>query len=84
MGFFDAPQLVNKNHSSTFHSMMFLFHTKIYTVKYKANDCENTLFVQRETRTTVLHSVNLSIYEIKTLLYSDVCFMQLCVNSQVD
>ena len=84
MGFFNAPLLMNKNHSSIFHSMMFLFHTKIYTVKYKANDCENTLFVQSETQTTVLHSVNLSIYEIKTLLYSDFCFMQLYVNIHVD
>ena len=31
----------------------------------EANNCENTSFVQSETRKIVLHGVNLSMYEIK-------------------
>ena len=49
---------------------MFLFHTKIYSVKYEANDCENTSFVHSETRTIILHTVNPSLYENKTLITS--------------
>ena len=34
-------------------------HNEIYIVKYEANDCENRSFIQLETRTIILHSVNL-------------------------
>ena len=47
--FFDASQRLNKNRSSTFHGMMFLFHMFLeMTDKFQrmeANDCENTSFV---------------------------------------
>ena len=63
---------MNKNRWSFFHGMMFLFHTYwdflslIDTFQgLEANDCENTSFVQSETRKIVLHGVNLSMYEIK-------------------
>ena len=63
VSFFDASQRLNKNRSSTFHGMMFLFHMFLeMTDKFQrmeANDCENTSFVQSETRTKVLHNVNL-------------------------
>ena len=37
-------------------------------MKYEANDCENTSFVHSETRTIILHTVNPSLYENKTLM----------------
>ena len=56
--FFDASQLVNKNRWSTFHGPMFLFYaywdflSLTDTIqRLEANDCENTSFVQPETRT---------------------------------
>ena len=61
--FFYASQRLNKNRLSTFHDMMFLFHMFLeMTDKFQrmeVNDCENTSFVQSETRTKVLHNVNL-------------------------
>ena len=36
-------------------------------MKYEANDCENISFIQLETRTIILHSVNLRAWEIKRL-----------------
>ena len=68
--FFDASQLRNKNRSNTFHGMMHLFHSyiEIYTVKYRANDSEITLFVQSEPLMVVPHSVNLSMYEITVFI----------------
>ena len=56
--FFAVSQLVNKNHSSTFHGIMFLFHTVItgrdfFTFQFKdwkqRTTHENTLLVQSET-----------------------------------
>ena len=66
--FFDDLHRVNKNHSSTFHVRCFYSHieTEICTLKWKANDCETITFVQSETRTIVLYTVNLRIYEIKS------------------
>ena len=53
---------------SMVHGMVFLCHTYsdflILTDTFQrleANDCDNTSFVQSETRTLVLHSVNLSM-----------------------
>ena len=47
--FFDASQRLNKNRSSTFHGMMFLFHMFLeMTDKFQrmeANHCENASFV---------------------------------------
>ena len=61
--FFDASQRLNKNRSSTFHGMMFLFHMFLEMndkfQRMEANDCENTSFVQSETRTKELHNINL-------------------------
>ena len=37
----------------------YFVHNEIYIVKYEANDCENRSFIQLETRTIILHSVNL-------------------------
>ena len=37
----------------------YFIHNEIYIVKYEANDCENRSFIQLETRTIILHSVNL-------------------------
>ena len=48
----------------------FYFIPKFYSVKYEANDCENTSFVHSETRTIILHTVNPSLYENKTLITS--------------
>ena len=50
--------------------MMHLFHsyTEIYTVKYRTNDSEITLFVQSEPLMVVPHSVNLSMYEITVFI----------------
>ena len=63
VSFFYASQRLNKNRLSTFHDMMFLFHMFLeMTDKFQrmeVNDCENTSFVQSETRTKVLHNVNL-------------------------
>ena len=36
-------------------------------MKYEANDCENTSFVQSEKRQIVLHSVTLNMSEINSL-----------------
>ena len=41
----------------------------IYTMKYQANDCENTSFIQSETLLIVLHRVNLNINEIKSIVF---------------
>ena len=73
--FFDTPQRVTKNHSCAL-SMIWCFyfiHTEIYTFKYEANDCENTSFVQSETRTIGFHKVNLSVYGVKSFsILSDI------------
>ena len=45
----------------------YFIYTEIYTVKYEANDCENTSFVQSEKRQIVLHSVTLNMSEINSL-----------------
>ena len=49
--------------------MMFLFHMFLeMTDKFQrmeVNDCENTSFVQSETRTKVLHNVNLYMFELE-------------------
>ena len=75
VSFFDTPQRVTKNHSCAL-SMIWCFyfiHTEIYTFKYKANDCENTSFVQSETRTIGFHKVNLSVYGVKSFsILSDI------------
>ena len=63
--FFDASDRVNKNRSSKY---FYSIHTYICTVKYKAKDCEITSFVQSETRTMAIDSVNLSMYKIKRFL----------------
>ena len=61
-------QQVNKNHSSTFHGIMFSFRTfcdffHISIQRLKENDYENTLFVQLETRMIALHcSVIISVH----------------------
>ena len=61
---------MSKNHSSTFHGMIFYFiHAEIFSLvsqRLEANDCENTSFFQSETRTIVFHRVNLSVKEIKS------------------
>ena len=51
--------------------MMFLLHTYLDLFlltdtfqRLEANVCENTSFFQLETRTIVLHSANLNMYEI--------------------
>ena len=67
---FDALQQLHKNCSSTFHGMMFLFiHTKIFHISFQRLEwmTENTPFVQAMTQIIVLHTANLSIYEIKEL-----------------
>ena len=73
---FNASQLVNKNRSSTFHGMMFLFHTywDFFSLtdtfqRMEANDRGNTSLVRSETRTIVLRSVNLPLYEINYILW---------------
>ena len=73
---FNASQLVNKNRSSTFHGMMFLFHTywDFFSLtdtfqRLEANDRGNTSLVRSETRTIVLRSVNLPLYEINYILW---------------
>ena len=35
-------------------------------MKYDANDCENTSFVQSESRKITFYSINLSMYEIRS------------------
>ena len=55
--FFDALQWVNKKRSSTLHSMMFEFHS-YWDLHYKVES------QGLETRMIVLHSVNLTMYEI--------------------
>ena len=66
--FFDTPQRVTKNHSCALSMILcfYFIHTEIYTFKYEANDCENTSFVQSETRTIGFHKVNLSVYGVKS------------------
>ena len=66
-----ASHWVKKNRSSTNHGMMFLFQTCICWVifyisiqRLEVNDCENKSFIQLKVQMKVLHSVNLSMYEI--------------------
>ena len=48
-------------------------HAVKYSVKYDANDCENTSFVQSELRKIIFYSINLSMYEIRSdVLWYDV------------
>ena len=77
-----------KNHSSTFHSMMFLFHTywdfflthqNISKMGSKRLAVKKTFFVQSETWMIVLLGVNLSLFEIKSFFgtYSAFSFILL-------
>ena len=77
-----------KNHSSTFHGMMFLFHTYwdffFYWSKHfkdgkQKTSCKKTFFVQSETWMIVLLGVNLSLFEIKSFFgtYSAFSFILL-------
>ena len=77
-----------KNHSSTFHSMMFLFHTywdffltdqNISKMGSKRLAVKKTFFVRSETWMIVLLGVNLSLFEIKSFFgtYSAFSFILL-------
>ena len=79
--FFDALQPVIKNHSSTFHGMMFFnfIHTMIFshwTIHFKdwkpfaALNCEALSFVSLIGRTIDFHSRSFSMYEINILLFT--------------
>ena len=67
VSFFDASQQLNTIVQAFSMECFYFIHTDIYTVKYEANDCENTSFVQSEKRKIVLHSVNLNLSEINFL-----------------
>ena len=77
-----------KNHSSTFHGMMFLFHIhwdffltdqNISKMRSKRLVVKKTFFVQSETWMIVLLGVNLSLFEIKSFFgtYSAFSFILL-------
>ena len=73
--FFDALRGMNKNRSCVLSKVWYFYfiHAEIYSVKYDANDCENTSFVQSESRKITFYSIKLSIYEIRSdVLWYDV------------
>ena len=73
--FFDALREMNKNRSCVLSKVWYFYfiHAEIYSVKYDANDCENTSFVQSESRKITFYSIKLSIYEIRSdVLWYDV------------
>ena len=67
--FFYAFQLVNKSCSSNLHDTMFLFHTSLRFTPWNTGRATVEIHLssnQRHEQEYRLHSVNLSVYEIKS------------------